>query len=75
MDYVRERNMKRAVVITLFGMFSLVGLAGCNEGVCLSHGENCAQSYIDANYGGVRPPCCSSSDQCQSSYSGYLTCN
>ena len=59
----------------VFGLFSILGLAGC-EGECLSHGENCSQSYIDANYGGVRPPCCNAGDYCQTSPSGYyLTCN
>ncbi len=51
-------------------------LAGCfDDDECLAHGENCSQSYIDANYGGDRPPCCNSGDVCQSSFSGFLTCN
>ena len=71
-------NNIRYCMFVIFGLFFIFGLAACDtdNGECLSHGENCAQSYIDANYGGKRPPCCNSDDACQSSPSGYyLTCN
>lgn len=55
---------------------SLISLSACEKDEeCLAHGENCSSSYIDSNYNGKRPPCCNSGDVCQSSPSGYLTCN
>jgi len=68
--------MSKYIMSSILLGFSLFFLSGCEkEEQCLAHGENCSSSYIDANYGGNRPPCCNSSDQCQTSPGGYLTCN
>lgn len=74
-------NTKKKVLVivslgflSVLGVMTMLGLSGCDGGECLAHGENCSSEYIDANYGGVRPPCCNSGDFCQSS-GAYLTCN
>lgn len=67
--------MKNLLLVSFFIVCQSM-LASCSDEECLAHGENCSQSYIDANYGGNRPGCCNSGDICQTSYSGYyLTCN
>ncbi len=69
-------NKAYRVLLLLSFIFTISGATSCDgDGECLSHGENCSGSYIDANYGGNRPPCCNGGDSCQGSASGYLTCN
>ena len=70
-------NKIHRVLLLLAFIFAVSGVTSCGggDGECLSHGENCSSSYIEENYGGDRPRCCNGQDQCQSSPSGYLTCN
>jgi len=68
--------MSKSILSSILLGFTLILLTACEkDDECLSHGENCSSSYIDANYNGNRPPCCNSDDVCQQSPSGYLTCN
>ena len=76
---IAESKMKiKLFLTTVIFASSLLILSACfhdEDEECLANGENCSSSYIDANYGGNRPPCCNSGDVCQESPNGFLTCN
>lgn len=71
----RERSGLLALAVGLaLGLAAGFGMPGCSksEEECLVHGENCTQSYKQANYGTTSIQCCQG--QCTDKGSGILTC-